>query len=274
MLPRARENPQSELSSLERKSGGRLGVFSLDTGTGASLSYRANERFAMCSTFKLIAVAAVLSRVDRGDEDLERHIAYSRADILAYAPVATEHLKDGFMTVGTCCAAAIEWSDNTAANLLLNTIGGPKGFTSYARSIGDPVTTLDRREPALNSALPGDPRDTTTPRAMATNMQRLVLGNKLSATSCAKLAQWLVKSKTGATCLRAGLPPSWIVGDKTGSGGPNNAFGDSGTRNDVAVVWPKRGAPLVIAAYLTGSALAAANRDATLATVARIVSAR
>ncbi len=271
---RRNEEPGGEFSSLEKSTGGRLGVFALDTGTGASVSYRADERFAMCSTFKLVAVAAVLSRVDRGDEHLERRIAYSRADIFAYAPVALEHLKDGFMTVGVMCEAAMEWSDNTAANLLLKSIGGPQGFTSYARAIGDAVTTLDRNEPALNSALPGDPRDTTTPRAMATNMQKLVLGDALSPGSRTNLAQWLVNSKTGATCLRAGLPSVWTVGDKTGTGGPNNATGDSNTRNDVAVVWRKRGAaPLVIAAYLTGSLLAAEARDAALANVGRIVAA-
>jgi beta-lactamase class A len=270
---RGRERPAGQFSALEKNTGGRLGVFALDTGTGASVSYRADERFAMCSTFKLIAVAAVLSRVDQGQEHLERRIAYSRADIFAYAPVALEHLKDGSMTVGALCGAAIEWSDNTAANLLLKTIGGPQGFTSYARAIGDQVTTLDRNEPALNSALPGDPRDTTTPRAMAADMQRLVLSDALSSRSRATLAQWLVNSKTGAARLRAGLPPSWTVGDKTGTGGPNNAAGDSNTRNDVAVVWPEQGAPLVVAAYLTGSVLAAASGDAALAKVGQIVAA-
>jgi beta-lactamase class A len=270
---RADEEPASALGNLEKETGGKLGVFALDTGTGASLSYRADDRFAMCSTFKLVAVAAVLSRVDRGNEQLERHIAYSRANILAYAPVTLEHLKDGYMTVGALCEAAIEWSDNTAANLLLSTIGGPRGFTSYARTIGDPVTRLDRSEPALNSALPGDPRDTTTPRAMAGNMRRLALGNALSTRSRDMLARWLVNSKTGATCLRAGLPPSWTVGDKTGTGGANNTTGDSNTRNDVAVVWRPQGAPLVIAAYLTGSVLAAAPRDGALAKVGQIVSA-
>jgi len=264
-------DPAGALSRLEEATGGRLGVFAVDTSSGAAISYRANERFAMCSTFKLLAVAAVLARVDRSDEQLDRHLAYTRADISAYAPVAAEHLKDGFMSVRTCCEAAIEWSDNTAANLLLSNIGGPSGVTSYARAIGDPVTRLDRNEPALNSAVPGDPRDTTSPRAMAANMRMLILGSVLSATSREMLKQWLLHSKTGATCLRAGLPASWIVGDKTGTGGANNAKGDSNTRNDVAIVWPPQRSPLVIAAYLTGSTLAAAQRDAAIAQAGSIV---
>jgi len=157
---------RQRLAAIERASGGRLGVAAIDTGGGASLAYRADERFPMCSTFKLLLVAAVLNRVDGGAERLDREIAFGAAEIQRYAPVTKAHLSEGTMTVEALCATAIEWSDNTAANLLLRTLGGPAGITGYARSLGDPVTRLDRFEPALNEATPGDPRDTTSPAAM------------------------------------------------------------------------------------------------------------
>jgi beta-lactamase class A len=248
-----------------------LGVYAVDVGSGSAISYRANERFAMCSTFKVLAVAAVLARVDRGEERRDRHVLYTRADLLAYAPITRLHVGEGFMTVSALCEAAIEYSDNTAANLLLKALGGPKSVTEYARSLGDPVTTLNRFEPALNSAIPGDSRDTTTPAAIAADLRRVVLASALSATSSRELTAWLRHCRTGRSLLRAGLPPSWIVGDKTGLGGRTNAAGASDTRNDIAIAWPPHKDPLIIAAYLTGSQLPAAQRDASIASVARIV---
>jgi beta-lactamase class A len=253
-------------SRLERVSGGRLGVAILESGSGRQAEHRADERFPMCSTFKLLAVAAVLARVDRGSQRLDRQIAYDKSDLLEYAPVTTARVSEGSLSIATLCEAAITVSDNTAANLILATLGGAGGVTTYARSLGDSVTRLDRIEPELNEARPGDVRDTTTPRAMMRNLQRLVAGDALSGPSRATLTSWLVANTTGGARLRAGVPAGWRVGDKTGTGNP-------GTTNDVAVLWPPRGEPVFVAAYLTQSSAPAAVRERTLADVARVIAA-
>jgi beta-lactamase class A len=173
----------ARIAGIEARIGGRIGVAALDTSNSKRLDYRQDERFPMCSTFKFLAAAAVLKRVDEKKEKLERFVPYGAKAILEYAPVTKEHLKDGGMTLGALCAAAIEQSDNTADNLLLDAIGGPAGLTNFARSLGDRVTRLDRIEPELNSAIPGDERDTTTPAAICSDMQRLLLGDALSEAS-------------------------------------------------------------------------------------------
>ena len=234
------------LAEIEAREGGRLGVFVRDTGTGATIEHRADERFPMCSTFKLLAAAAALKRVDQGAERLDRTIAYGPPDLLDYAPIAKAHVAAGGMTLADLCAAAIDWSDNTAANLVLQTIGGPAGFTAFARSLGDDVTRLDRNEPSLNEATPGDPRDTTSPRAMAASMQRVLVGDALSESSRRQLQAWLVDDKVGDKRLRAGLPPSWRIGDKTGSG-------ERGSTNTIAIIWPPERAPLIATVYYTES---------------------
>lgn len=264
---------QEQLAKLEASTGGRLGVVAFDTGSARTIAHRGNERFPMCSIFKFLAVAAVLTRVDRGQEHLDRRITYGPADILDYAPVAKKHLSDGFMTLDALCEAAIVYSDNTAANLLLSTVGGPAGVTHYARALGDPFTRLDRTEPALNTSIPGDVRDTTTPAAMAKNMRKILLANALSRTSRSRLEGWLVGCQTGTGLLRAGVPASWRVGDKSGMGGATNRAGDSDTRNDIAILWPPKRHPIIIAAYLTGSTLPGGKRDATLAAAGHIVAA-
>src|SRR6476646_8718816 len=165
----------NRILSIEQRTDGRIGVAGLDTASGKRLDYRSEERFPMCSTFKFLAAAAVLKGVDGGQEKLDRFVSYDAKDILEYAPVANAHLKDGGMTLGALCAAAIEQSDNTAGNLLLDTIGGPAELTNFARSIGDQMTRLDRKEPDLNSVGPGDERDTTTPAAICSDIQRLLL---------------------------------------------------------------------------------------------------
>jgi beta-lactamase class A len=251
-------------AALEAKHGGHLGVAALDTGSGKRLAHRADERFAMCSTFKLLAVAAVLHNVDQGSEKLTRLIPYGQKDLLSYAPVTRAHVGEGHMALGALCEAAIEWSDNTAANLVLASLGGPSAVTRYARSIGDPITRLDRTEPALNDVKPGDVRDTTTPAAMLADMQTVVLGNALSKTSRARLVDWLLKSQTGKQRLRAGVPKDWRVGDKTGTGG-------GGQTNDIAVAWPPGRAPILIAAYFDGSHSYPESREPALAEVGRIV---
>ncbi|MGB7976832.1 MAG: class A beta-lactamase [Roseiarcus sp.] len=243
------------LAEIETREGGRLGVFVRDTGAGETIEHRADERFPMCSTFKLLAAAAVLKRVDEGAERLDRTIAYGPSDLLEYAPITKAHVAQGGMTVADLCAAAIDWSDNTAANLVLQTIGGPVGFTTFARSLGDEVTRLDRNEPSLNESLPGDPRDTTSPRAMAASMQKVLLGDVLSESSRRQLQAWLINDKVGDKRLRAGLPSSWRIGDKTGTG-------DRGSTNAVAILWPPGRAPLIATVYYTASSAPMGARNA------------
>jgi beta-lactamase class A len=247
--------PNKRLAELEARQGGRLGAFVLDTGTSASIAHRADERFPMCSTFKLLAAAAALKRVDEGAERLDRTIAFGPSDLLDYAPVAKAHAAEGAMTLADLCAAAIDWSDNTAGNLILQSIGGPAGFTQFAHSLGDELTRLDRNEPTLNESLPGDPRDTTSPRAMATNMQKVLLGDALSDASRHQLQTWLIGDKVGDKRLRAGLPPSWRIGDKTGTG-------DRGSTNAVAIIWPPGRAPLIATVYYTESSASVDARNA------------
>ncbi len=261
----AAKQPAAErLKELERASGGRLGVAMLDTASGARLGHRQDERFPFCSTFKLLLAAAVLGRVDRQEERLDQRVPFSAADLLEYAPVTRARLGEGSLTLDELCEAAVTVSDNTAANLLLARLGGPVAFTAYLRSLGDRVTRLDRTEPMLNEAISSDPRDTTTPAAMLGNVQVLLTGTALSKASRERLTTWLVKSTTGYKRLRAGVPKTWRVGDKTGSG-------QHGTTNDVAVLWPPNRKPILLAAYLTSTVAAPEVRDTVLADVARLV---
>ncbi len=179
----ARSDAANQIAAIEARVGGRIGVAALDTGSGRRLDYRADERFPMCSTFKFLAAAAVLKRVDEKQDQLDRFASYDAKDILEYAPVTKAHLKEGGMALGALCEAAIEQSDNTAGNLLLDAVGGPAGVTNFARSLGDQVTRLDRKEPDLNSAIPGDDRDTTTPGSMLADMTRILTGDVRLATT-------------------------------------------------------------------------------------------
>jgi beta-lactamase class A len=249
---------------IERESGGRLGVAVLDTQSGMQAGHRADERFPLCSTFKLLAAAAILRRVDAGTERLDRRVRYQAKDLVTYSPVTEKHVGGG-MTLAELCDAAVTLSDNTAGNLLLAAIGGPSGITALARSLGDPVSRLDRIEPELNEARPGDPRDTTSPAAMTANLRALVIGEALSAPSRTLLTAWLVANKTGDTRLRARLPASWRVGDKTGSGA-------NGSTNDVGVLWPPGRAPIIVSAFLTETAaISAARRDGAIAAIGHAI---
>jgi beta-lactamase class A len=251
------------LIAIEKKSGGRLGYAMLDTATGKSVSHRATERFPMCSTFKFLAAALILQRVEKGIEHLDRKVVFSTSDLVTYSPITEKRTGPNGMTIAELCLAAITMSDNTAANLLLASFGGPPALTQFLRSIGDPVTRLDRNETTLNEAKPGDPRDTTTPSAMLNNMHNLLLGDILSPASRDQLTQWLLKNTTGKARLQAGIPTDWKEGDKTGSG-------DNGTTNDIAILWPPNRAPILVAAYLTESPLSADGRNAILAEIGRV----
>ncbi len=260
----ALSNAQAQLAALESSVGGRLGLAAFDTATGARVQHRATERFPMCSTFKMMASAAILARSSREPGLLERRVGYARSDILPNSPITEKHLGQG-MAVSALCAATIQYSDNAAANLLMKILGGPSAVTEFARSIGDAVFRLDRWETELNSAIPGDPRDTTSPEAMAASLQRLVLGDGLAAAQRSQLEAWLLGNTTGATRIRAGVPADWKVGDKTGAG-------SYGTVNDIGVLWPPAGAPLVMAVYLTFPQPDAPGRNDVIASAARIAS--
>jgi beta-lactamase class A len=238
------EGEPPSIADIEARVGGRVGVFAVDTGSSKVLAHRPDERFAMCSTFKWVLAATVLEQVERNLLSLEQRILYGRADLLAYAPVTSKHVAEGFMNVSDLTRAAIVVSDNTAANLLLSKLGGPSVVTEFARSCGDDVTRLDRNEPTLNDNEAGDLRDTTSPRAMATLMSKVLCGNRLSSTSRDLLLQWLSDCETGHDRLRAELPKDWLVGDKTGSG-------EHGAVNDVAIAIPPGRSPILIAAFLS-----------------------
>jgi beta-lactamase class A len=256
--------PNSRLQELESRHGGRLGVAILDTGSAARIEWRAHERFLMCSTFKAMAAALVLTRVDQRIERLDRRVVFTTKDIVTYSPVTEKRVGTPGMTVDELCEAAITMSDNTAGNLLLASFGGPAALTAYFRSIGDDVTRLDRIEPDLNETTPGDLRDTTTPAAMLGTLQRVALGRNLSAASQRRLVSWLAANRTGDARLRAGLPKDWRIGDKTGSG-------SHATTNDIAIVWPPGRKPLVVSVYYTESSASPDQRNAVLADVARLL---
>lgn len=264
---RASAEPTDKLTEaftrIETESGGRLGVAVFDSESGMQTAYRGDERFPMCSTSKLLTVAGILKRIDTGKLAWDKHIAYQQSDLVTYSPVTEQHVADG-MSVLALCEAALTVSDNTAANLLIAELGGPAAVTSFARSLGDLVTRLDRIEPELNEAQPGDPRDTTSPLAIASNLRTITRADILNDISAGRLISWLLSNKTGDARLRAGLPTAWRVGDKTGSGG-------NGTTNDVAIFWPNGRSAIYLSAYLTETTAPQAAREATLAAVARAV---
>ncbi|MFM0310407.1 class A beta-lactamase [Paraburkholderia sp. RL17-383-BIF-A] len=258
------------LAEIEAESGGRLGVSIVDTTSGLHAGLRTDERFPMCSTFKVLAAGAVLARTDRGAEDLQRRVVFSHSDVVPNSPATSKHTREltsnAGMSIAELCKAAITLSDNTAANLLLATFGGPAGLTAFARGLGDGITRLDRNEPTLNEAIPGDPRDTTTPNAMLGNLRELLLGEHLSSSSRAQLLAWLAANETGGARLRARLPKDWGVGDKTGTG-------DHGTANDIAILWPPGRGPVLVTVYLTETDGSAARSNAAIADVSALVAA-
>jgi beta-lactamase class A len=262
----AQEAPAS-LTTYERETGGKIGLYAENLATGAKIAWRADERFVMCSTFKASLAAFVLARVDRGEEHLEATVPFGESDLQSYAPVARQHLADGKMSIADMCEGAVEFSDNTCANLLLARIGGPAALTEFWRSTGDTVSRLDHNEPELNRSPPGDPHDTTTPAAMAGNLQRFVLGKVLSPNSRDRLTGWMLDCKTGGKRLRAGLPKDWKIGDKTG----NNGKDASG---DIAVAWPKPDVAILICAYTQGGSPSASQLDTVFAEAGRLVAQR
>lgn len=247
--------------------GARLGVAALDVRTGRRIGFDADGRYAMASTFKVPLVAAVLARVDRGALALDAPVRFGSADILEYAPVVRAALPMGVLSLRQLCAAAVEVSDNSAANLLLGLIGGPAGFSRFVRKAGDQMSRLDRIEPALNENASGDDRDTTTPKAMVDLLRALLVGRVLTPESAGRIVGWMRASATGRERLRAGLPEDWSVGDKTGTG-------LRGAVNDVAIAWSPNGGPYLIACYQSGGDAPVPLRNRAHADVARAIAAR
>ncbi|NTF40384.1 class A beta-lactamase [Rhizobium rhizogenes] len=254
----------ARFKKLEKRSGGRLGVAVLNTATGQLAGNRLDERFAMCSTFKALAVAFTLSRVDRGQEQLDRRIFFKEGDLVTPFKATKPHLADG-MTIEQLCEAALIVSDSTAANLLLASFGGPAALTGYLRSLGDPVTRLDRIELDLNIVKPGETHDTTSPRAMVATLQKIILGDALSPPSRTKLTNWMIASTDAAAQrLRVGLPNGWRIANKPGTW---NGI----STNDIGVIFPPGRDPIVVAAYLGEAPGSIKDQEAILAEVARIV---
>ena len=251
----AANEPSPAFAALERRFGAQLGVYVLDTGTGRTVTYRADTRFAYCSTSKALSTGVLLKR--DSSAQLDQVIHYRSGDLVDYSPITSQHVRSG-MTLRAVMAAALDYSDNTAANLLLNQLGGPHGLQVALRGLGDTTTDASRTEPTLNDASPGDTRDTTTARAIGTDLRDLVLGNVLPGSRRQLLTGWLLANTTGGPYIRAGVPRGWKVADKTGNGG-------WGTRNDIAVAWPPGRAPVVIAILSRRGSSTATSDDALIA---------
>lgn len=228
---------RKDFRRLEHTYDARLGVYAIDTGSGRTVTFGADDRFAYASTHKALSVGAVLRR--NSVRELDDVVTYTADDLVEYSPITKKHVGTG-MTLRAICDAAIRYSDNTAANLLFRELGGPSGLDAALERVGDHVTHVDRIEPALNTAVPGDIRDTSTPRAIATSLRKYALGDVLSPAKREILTRMLVGNTTGDELIRAGVPDGWKVGDKTGGA-------DYGTRNDIGIVWPPDSAPIVLA---------------------------
>jgi beta-lactamase class A len=252
------------IAAIEAAIGGRLGAYALDTESGRELAHRADERFAMCSTFKTTLAAAVLTRIDGGAIDGDAALRFDPARLLPTSPVTTR--SGGSIGVRAACEAVVSYSDNTAANLLLETIGGPAVLTAFFRALGDEVSRLDRYEPDLNRHVAGDPRDTTTPRAMAGTLRQLLLGEGLSPASRALLTGWMVNEQNGKARVRAGVPAGWRVANKPGTN-------SDGATNDIAVAWPPGAGPIMLAVFVDAPEADGAARQRAIAQVASVVAA-
>jgi len=243
--------------------GGRLGVAAWDRAA-RDTEFDAESRYAMCSVFKFPLAAAMLTGVERRQWTLADELPIAEADLLEHAPAVRANLAAGKMTIEALCAAIIEVSDNSAANILLRRLGGPAALTTFIRGCGDNVTRCDRLEPELNSNLPDDPRDTTTPKAMLRLMRFLLFGERLSRESRVRLASWMARSSTGRTRLRAGVPQGWRSGDKTGTGA-------NGAHNDIGFALPPSASPILLASFISGGDAPEAVRNEIHATVARLI---
>ncbi|MEM8704472.1 MAG: class A beta-lactamase [Pseudomonadota bacterium] len=248
------------VNDVEARLSARVGVAIIDTQTGKTWSNRGDERFPLNSTFKAFLCAALLDAAAKGTVDPKREVVVKESDIVSYSPVTEKRVGGDSFSIAELCEVTVTISDNAAANLVMAELGGPEGVTAYMRQIGDDKTRIDRWEPGSNSGTPGDPRDTTTPSAAAETLRKLVLGDALDAQARDTLTSWLEANKVGNATLRAGIPKSWRIADKTGAGG-------NGSRNNIAVIWPQGRAPLVIAVYITQTTAAFQTRNKAIADI-------
>jgi beta-lactamase class A len=261
---RASDDPLAAVvAAIEERHDNRIGVMVVDTGSNRGWEHRADERFPLTSTFKAFACAALLARDAQGTLDADREITVTASDLVTYSPVLETRV-GARISLTEACEAMMTVSDNGAANVVLDALGGPAGLTAFMREIGDRETRLDRRETALNAADPGDPRDTTTPRAAAHSLRALVLGDALPRDARERLETWMLGNAVGGPLLRAGLPPDWRVADRTGAGG-------HGSRAVIAVLWPPTRDPIVAAVFITGRDLSMETRNAAIAEIGAAV---
>lgn len=252
-----------KLAELETSFGGLIGIFAINTANNQHIQYRADERFPIQSTFKVMAVSAILKQSMTDKHLLQQKVTYTKQDLVFWSPITEKHLADG-MTISELCAAAMMYSDNAATNLLVKKLGGPSAVTAFARSIGDKTFRIDSWEPELNSN-PSDPRDTSTPAAMEESLQKLTLGNVLASPEREQLVAWMKGNTTGDARIRAGVPKGWVVADKTGAGD------DYGISNDIGIIWPPSCAPIIVTIYSVHNKKDAARRDDVVASATRML---
>lgn len=253
-----------DVREIEADLNARIGVVVLDTQTGNTDIYRGNERFPVLSTFKTLACAHLLHLAEQDQVSLDTLVPIERSDIVPYAPVTEKQIGGPGMSLRSLCHATMTTSDNTAANLILRATGGPSALTDYLRAMGDKITRLDRWEVELNSAIPGDERDTTTPLAMITTLRTLILGDALLTGPRQQLIDWMKGTRVADHLLRSVLPPGWQIADRTGAG-------ENGARAITAIVWPPERAPLLIAIYITETEASFSRRNAAIADIGRVL---
>nr|WP_245846684.1 class A beta-lactamase [Halomonas humidisoli] len=254
----------TEVDRIERQLDARVGFAAYDLETEQRWEYNADQLFAMSSTFKTLACASLLQRVDEGSEQLERRVKVSASDIVTYSPVTEAYADNREISLFELCEATMATSDNTAANLILQAIGGPQAVTEFVRELGDSVTRLDRWETELNEAVPSDERDTTTPNAMVSNLEKLVVGNALSPQSKNQLREWLVNNEVADGLFRSQMPDEWVIGDRTGAGG-------FGSRSITAVIWPPERKPIIVAFYITETTASFEDRNTAIAELGDVI---
>ncbi len=258
------DNLLTEVDRIERQLDARVGFAAYDLETEQRWEYNADQLFAMSSTFKTLACAALLQRVDEGSEQLERRVKVSASDIVTYSPVTEAYADSREISLFELCEATMTTSDNTAANLILQAMGGPQAVTEFVRELGDSVTRLDRWETELNEAIPSDERDTTTPNAMVSNLEKLVVGNALSPQSKNQLREWLVNNEVADGLFRSQMPDEWVIGDRTGAGG-------FGSRSITAVIWPPEREPTIVAFYITETDASFEERNTAIAELGSVI---
>lgn len=256
------ETLSTKLKALESSFDGKIGVYALDTANGQQIQYRASEHFPIQSTFKVIVVAGILKKSTTNSQLLQQKINYKKQDLVFWSPITEKNINSS-MTISELCAAAMMYSDNTATNLIMKKLGGPSAVTAFARSMGNHAFRIDGWEPELNSN-PNDVRDSSTPKAMGESLKNLTLGDILPVPQKDTLITWMKNNTTGDTRIRAGIPKGWIVADKTGSG-------DYGISNDIAIIWPRECAPIVLAIYTAQNKKNTAHRDDIVVATTRIV---